>query len=236
MMTNNSNNFTDEDETEYQVDEYEIDYEVEADEHEYEREPFSKMRGVCSFDYNGTTIFIRADVEDVAPSLSKHRGANRWQQNIVNQEIELSSQCFFVFQFNGHMWTTIIARNGMGSEDARIISLSLQTRAIYYGISDTACALSYNIYENGELLENLETGECYENIEWKSSIHDLTAEQMKVNIHIETWIDKLFRENDMLEPSLTFEDFVGYIMHKPGHKITIRDTNSMFKRTDFIAL
>ena len=234
-MTSNSSKFIDEYEIEHEVDESEIDREVAADEYEYERESLSEMRGVCSFSYNGTTIFTRADVEDVARSLSEHRGANRWQQNVVDREVELSHQCFFIFRFNGHSWTTIIARNNVGSEDARIISLSLQTRSIYYGISDTACALGYSIYENGDLLEELETGECYENIEWKSSIHNMTTEQIGVNVHIEEWIEKLFRENDVLEPSMTFEDFVGYIMHKSGHKITIEDPDNMLERIDLVA-
>jgi hypothetical protein len=232
-MTNNFSEVTDEDEAEYSVDAEEIDHELGVD--EYECKSVAEMRGVCSFNYNGTTIFVKADVEEVAHSLREHRGKYQWHKNIVDREIELSHQCFFVFQFNGHTWTTITPRNSSGREDARLISLSLKTRSIYYRISDTTCALRYSIYENGDLLEELETGGCYENIKWKSSIHDIKTEQISVNSNIEEWIDRLFHENDVLEPSMTFESFVGYILHKPGHKITIQDPGNMIKRIDFVA-
>jgi hypothetical protein len=233
-MTSNLPKFDgDEYEIEFKVDEDEIDYEVEVDEDDYKS--LAERRGVCSFNYNGTTVFVKADVENVARSLREHRGTYQWHQNIVYREVELSHQCFFIFRFNGHIWTIVIPRNSSGNEDARLISLSLQTRSIYYGISDTACALEYSIYENGELLETLETSECYESIEWRSSIHDTNTERIGIDIGIEEWIDQLFRENDVLEPSMTFVDFVGYIMHKPGDKITIQDPETIIERIDFVS-
>lgn len=224
----------------------------------------AEMRGVCSFEYNGTTVFVKACVEDVARVLSEERNANRWQQNVVDQEVELSEQCFFVFRFNGHTWTNIIARNHLvadlftseeakqlsretleqriqqaqslelNEEDPRLLSIRLKTRTIYYGVSDAACALGYHVYENGELLEKLETGEGYEITEWQSTIHDAGEEQ--VGEDVEGWVDQLFRENDALEPSITFMHWVGYVMHKPGHKITTRDPENSLERADFIAL
>lgn len=232
-MTSNLPKFDgDEFEFEFQVDEDEVDYGIEVDEDDYKS--LAERRGVCFFGYNGTTIFVKADVEDVARSMREHRGTYQWHKNIINREVELSHQCFFIFRLNGHSWTTIIPRNSFGNEDARIISLSLQTRSIYYGISDTALALGYSIYENGDLLEELETGECYENIEWRSSIHHTNTERIGIDIGIGEWVDRLFRENDVFEPSMTFIDFVGYIMHKPGHKGTIRDPDNMIERIDFV--
>lgn len=231
-MTSNLPNFDgDEYEFEFQVDEDEIDYEIEVDEDDYKS--LAERRGVCSLDYNGTTVFVKADVEDVARSLRGHRGTYQWHKNIVNREVELSHQCFFVFRFNGHSWTTIIARNSLGNEDARIISLALQTRSIYYSIRDTV-ALGYSIYENGELLETLETSECYESIEWKSSIHYPNKERIGIDTSVHKWLDLLFRKNDLLEPGMTFMYFIGYVIHKPGHKVTIRDPENTIERIDFV--
>lgn len=232
-MTNNLPNFDgDEYEFEFQVDEDEIDYEIEVDENDYKS--LAELRGVCYFDYSGTTIFVKADVEDVARSLREHRSTYQWYKNIVNREVELSHQCFFVFRFNGHSWTTIIPRNSFDNEDARIISLSLNTRSIYYDVSNTALALGYSIYENGELLETLDTGKCYENIEWESSIHDPNIERIGIDIGVQEWLDRLFSENDVLEPGMTFVNFIGYIMNKPGHKVTILDPENMIERIDFV--
>lgn len=233
-------------------------------EDENQSESFTEMRGVCSFEYNGTTIFVKAKVEDVACSLSEERNANLWQQNIIDQEVELAEQCFFVFRFNGHTWTNIIARDHLvvelliseeakqlsretlqqriqqarslelNKDDARLLSMRLKTRAIYYGVSDTARALSYRIYENGELLERLVTGEGYEILEWESTLHDVSAEQ--IGEDVEGWIEQLFRENDALEPSMSFMYWVGYVMHRSGHKITTSDAENTLERADFVAL
>jgi hypothetical protein len=125
-MTSNLPEFFDEDMygIVHEIDKDEIEYGVDGSDLEYERKSVAEMRGVCSFNYNGTTIFVKADVEEVAHSLREHRG---------------------------------------------------------------------------------------------------------------TYQEQLFHKNDLLEPSMTFENFVGYILHKPGHKITIQDPDNMIKRIDFVA-
>jgi hypothetical protein len=222
---------------EHEVDEEEIGYGEEYFIEDYQRKSLAEIRGVCSFDYNGRTTFVRASVEDVTRSWSIQQNAKEWHQNIVDREVELTSQCFFIFQFKGHTWTNIIARSSSGDIDdpnTRLLSANLKTRAIYYTISDTACALGYTIYENGEVLEQLETGECYENIQWYSNIHG--DRKVYIDYGVEAWVDKLFQENDLLEPSMEFMSIVGYWRHKPGDKITIRDSECILERIDFIGL
>src|SRR5438105_656350 len=73
--------------------------------------PLSKLRGVASFDYDGSSALVRADVEEVARSFNELRDAKSWQQNVVGQKVELTEQCFFVFRLNGHSWTNIIGRD-----------------------------------------------------------------------------------------------------------------------------
>ncbi|MDX2244878.1 MAG: hypothetical protein NW224_29740 [Leptolyngbyaceae cyanobacterium bins.302] len=178
-------------------------------EDENQNESVAEMRGVCTFEYDGTTLFVKADVEAVARSLSEERNASCWQQNVVGQEVELAEQCFFIFRFNQHTWTTVIARDHsvvdfatgkeakqlsreifqqkveqarsleLNEEDARLLSMRLKTRTIYYGVSDTACALSYRIYENGELLEKLETDDGYEILEWGQPFMTLAQSKLE---------------------------------------------------------
>jgi hypothetical protein len=220
-------------EIEHEVYESEIEYGVDGFELEYERQPISEMRSVGSFDYNGSTVFAKGNVEDVSRAIHERDSTSQWQKNIINREIELTNQCFFIFQFSGHVWTNIISRQYLNYDYARFISKSLKTRTIDYRVSDTASALQYRIFENGELLERLKTGECYENIEWKSTIHHVGAEQIG---NIEEWVEKIFIENDALEPSLEFMNLVGYWMHKPGDKITMCDTGRNIERCDLITL
>lgn len=221
----------------------------------------SGKRGVGSFEYNGSTIFVKEHVEAVSHSLSNKRHANCWQKNVICQEIELTEQCFFVFRFKGHSWTNVIARDPSGldfvttketnqineeilkqemekvyslclnEEDAYLLSMDLKTRTIFYGVSDTILSLGYRIYENGELLEKFETDEGYEILEWESNIHD-----DRIDIKAEEWVDQLFRQQDIFEPSINFRRWVGYAMHKPGDKITLSDPKGYLERVDFVAL
>ncbi len=173
----------------------------------------------------------------MARSWSIQQNAKEWHQNIVDREVELTSQCFFIFQFKGHAWTNIIARSSSGDiddSDTRILSSNLKTRAIYYTICDTVCGLGYTIYENGEALEQLETGEYYKNIQLYSKIH--SGHKVYSEYGVQGWVEKLFQENDLLEPSMEFMSIVGYAMHKPGDKITIRDSKRVLARVDFIGL
>ena len=225
--------------------------------------PLSEMRGVCSFNYNGRTVFVLADVESVASALTEERGASRWEKNVMNREVELARQCFFIFRFRGHIWTNIIGRDTLvlellmnqssqklerdeleerlkenlrielNEEDARLLSFRLQTKTIFYEISDTACALGYSIYENGNLLERLNTDEGYEITEWNSTIHDITKDEIE---NVEAWVEQLFRDQDALEPSIHFTRWVGYVLHEAGHKVKPTDSNNVFERTDFVAL
>jgi hypothetical protein len=222
---------------EHEVYDEEIGYDEEYFIEDYQRKSLAEIRGVCSFNYNGNTTFVRASVEDVARSWIIQQKAKEWQQNIVDLEVELTSQCFYIFQFKGHTWTNIIARSSsmdIDNPDTRILSANLKTRAIYYMICDTVCALGYTIYENGEVLEQLSTDECYENIRWQSKIYSDCKVQGEYGV--EGWVEKLFQENDLLEPSLEFMSLAGYAMHKPGQKITIRDPDRVLERLDFIVL
>jgi len=200
------------------------------------------MRGVTSFDYDGAAVFVRADVDAAAGALGGIRRVSQWERNIANREVELAHQCFFVLRLSGHTWTCIYGRDGdrgsgdsrhraLDEEDARLLSARLGTRGIYYVVSDTACALGYWIYDNGRLVERLETGEAYEIGEWMSELHEEVPDG-----DTEEWIDRLFREQDALEPGISFTHFAGYILHEPGHKITVRDPDGICERLDFLAV
>ena len=127
-------------------------------------------------------------------ALSRYRKARLVEKDIVNREVTLVEQCFFIFRLRGHKWTQIIARDRLiidlmmnmdfsqpdfkrrveearklelNKKDAKMMSVQLSTRALFYGISDTSCALNYELYEKGKLIEQLETGVGYEICKWK---------------------------------------------------------------------
>lgn len=216
---------------------------------------------MASFDYNGTTVLARANVDDTARAFNDFRSAKRWLQNVAGQKVELADQCFFAFRLNGHLWTNILGRDRMAMDffttqmgkmdqvalmkrfqeiqklelnrdDARELSLRLKTRAIFFGNSDTACALGYEIFENGTAVEKLETDEGYKISKWESSLHT----RDEVGEKVQAWVQNMFEENDAFAPGLNFLHLVGYLMHNPGDPVTMTDGAKDFERIDFTAL
>jgi hypothetical protein len=72
-----------------------------------------------------------------------------------------------VYQLAGHDWTTIQyvhtdwQGDGLGEADAQGLSRLLRTEAINYGNSDTAGAIGYAYYRNGERIEQFDYYEDY---------------------------------------------------------------------------
>ena len=143
-------------------------------------------RGVASFEYNGKSIFVEADVDAVSDALAKHREALRRETDVADRAVELTKQCFFVFRFAGHTWTQIIGRDSwfepggaeqmlaggsyleelkaamavhLNEEDAKALSNELGARVLYYHVSDTAYGLAYSLFADGQIVEKLITGD-----------------------------------------------------------------------------
>ncbi len=225
----------------------------------------SSARGVVSFDYNGRSLFVDADVETVSNALAKHRNAPNHKTNIVGQEIELSKQCFFVFRFTGHRWTQIIGRDSytdssnpfladsydpeklkaqlalhLGKDDAQAISEHLETKVLLYSISDTAGAIEYRLYDKGEQVEYFEEGEKYDEEGDCEDFFEFHSERGEIGPKDSgqsyEWINQLFRNLECYEPGIAFTHFVGYVSHNAGDKVTIKDQKEDFERIDFVAL
>jgi ankyrin repeat protein len=121
------------------------------------------LRGAGGFDANDLWLLVRAPVEDAARAFAEgRRGAVSWERDAYGREAEVGEHCFLVFRFRGHPWTLIRLWHserwfaGVSPHDAREVSRLLNARAIYYGNSDTAGAVGYELYESGELLERMD--------------------------------------------------------------------------------
>lgn len=221
----------------------------------------AEMRGAFTFNYDGKSIWALADPEAVTDALSRSRKAGTVIKNAANQPVTLTDQCFFIFRLRGHTWTQIVARDQevvrlimnqgrdkqdkkelnrkmnqarrreLNEKDAQSLSRQLSTRALFYGISDTACALGYKLYENGTLIEQLETEEGYEIRKWKSATH---PQQKKEIGNIEQWVHALFLELDALEPGLSFAYLAGAVCH--NEPVDLLAGPDIFERIDFIGL
>lgn len=126
-----------------------------------------ELRGAGSFDTNDIWLLVRAPVEDAGRAFAEARGgAIRRGRNVYSQTVAISPLCYAALRLRGHDWTLIRELRcddswfGFVDEsDAEEVSRRLGGRAIYYGISDTAGAIGYALYENGTCLERMEHGE-----------------------------------------------------------------------------
>ncbi len=222
------------------------------------------MIGIPSFDYNGKTILCLSDVESVSHALSINRKTLFWKKNIIDREIELTGQCFFVFRLNGYKWTHIIARDcyfedsivsvsegfnverkniqeeienaqkiELNKSDAIYISKVLDTRTIFYKISDTVSMLSFSLYDRGNLLQQFNSIEGYVLNHFISNLPEYTIDKLK---DVRELANQMFERLNALEIGWNFTHMVGYIMHEPGHKIIKRDPDRIFERIDFLSL
>lgn len=139
---------------------------------QYREIPVSQWRGIDSINLNDHCVIVKAPIEKVSQALYQIRAANIWQKDVFEKEIEITNICFTVFQFPGHSWTVIRDQNitisysslnpelikkqwqhQINKNDAKAISQLLQTQAIYFICSDTADTICYEIFDNGEPVE-----------------------------------------------------------------------------------
>jgi hypothetical protein len=197
--------------------------------------PLEQRRGLETIDRNILVILVQAPVEPVAKAFSTLRQMNVWVRNAYDREIEIQNESTFVFQFRGHPWSIIYkpclgpVRLYLTEEDARSISESLGTSAIFYAASDTCGTLEYHLYSNGVLQEKLSFEEEV-SIEFQSQLHQVEARDIQSTY---TFTMNFLREQDAYIPNLVeMEDLIA------GQRITLGIENLMhneIERMDYLA-
>jgi hypothetical protein len=121
-----------------------------------------QKRGIESIDLNQTFVFVKAPIETVASAFVRVRQADRWEQDVYDREIVTTGQGFIVFQFQEQTWTSIYnfgfvpGCTPLDKKDTQTLSSLLQTRTVYYRVSDTGGYIGYELYENGNFIETLD--------------------------------------------------------------------------------
>ena len=203
-----------------------------------ELENMKRARGVATFDYDNGLLLVEAPVGDVAGALAKLRPGAKHIQEAGKTGITLTVQSFIVARIKGHAWTLVYDQvfkksGGLREQDAEEISKLLGCRAMYYGNSDTAAALVYELYDKGVLVEKMGTGEGYEIIDFESPGRGVEADSIE---DATGYVEGLFKDLDAYEPGFGFRNIAGYIMFKPGDKISLGGLNDLMERVDHVTL
>jgi|RhiMethySRZTD1v2_1073278.scaffolds.fasta_scaffold107081_2 hypothetical protein len=196
--------------------------------------PWESRRGVATIDYNNSLLLIRAPIDDVARALADR--TERWQRDVVGREIVLGEFGAFVFRLQGHGWTVVVPEvrpelqgwallTGI-SEQTRTLSGFLKTRAIYYWVGDTSGTVGYELYEDGELLEQLSATEGGDsNDTFSSQLRDLKRRDIR---NIWRFTEQFLVDQDAFEPGISFRYFIDHTEYRlrqetpqPGDRVRI---------------
>ncbi len=197
-----------------------------------------QKRGIETIDLNQILVLVKAPIEPVAQAFSQARQADIWERDVYDHQIETTKgQGFIVFQLRGHSWTLISEmdfvphRTPLKNKDAQTLSRLLQTRAIYYRVSDTSGYIGYEFYENGTFIEMLSAEEeIY--LEFESQSRPLKPEEIG-SAYI--FVYDFMLEQDVYIPALfRVVNQQGYLRLKgPELEDLVRND---FERLDYIAL
>jgi hypothetical protein len=138
------------------------------------------MRGVSTFDMEDAEILVRSSCAAVAKAFKKRKKLKTWIRNSIGKTVTITGGCYLVYQLKGHSWVTIsgfcVGHSGpqdakvSPQEDAKALSKSLATRAIYFGNSDTSCVTEYDLYENGKQIEHFDD---FDGVNFSSQFRDI---------------------------------------------------------------
>lgn len=171
-------------------------------------------RGIETLEMNDTQILVKASIDRVSQAFFEVRQAANLRYNVYNDEIEVTDLCFIIYQLKKHLWTLIKTENCELSEtylnckDAQLLSNKLQTKAIFYSVSDNPIDIHYHLYINGDSTEKFsfyyehndvcedfdELDELDESVyKFESNIRQIQDSDMKDEF---TFVDKFFKDND----------------------------------------
>jgi ankyrin repeat protein len=150
--------------------------------------PLSRRRGVLTLDVDESWLAVRAAVDESSAAFAALRGAKAVGEDVYGRPVTVSRRGFAAFRLRGHAWTLITdwgddqsqpsVAHWLAPRDAEALSRRMGTRAVFFGVSDTASAMTYNLFEGGELLEKFEAGEG-EGVVFESSLRRLTRRQLR---------------------------------------------------------
>jgi ankyrin repeat protein len=155
-------------------------------------ERVSKQRGAFPVDANQFMLLAKGPVDQVAGIFKRTFQYEMWHKDIGEQKITIVKPSFVVFRFRDHIWSNIlgVSRNSFGwftTKKAQRLSKALHAPVILYEVSDTAAETAYSLYDNGELVEQM----------------DSAKEESRGPSHV----DEFFRKHDAFVPPMSVREY-----------------------------
>jgi hypothetical protein len=195
--------------------------------------PWESRRGFETIDYNNALTLIRAPIDEVAGALVDR--TQRWERDVLGQEIVLGNYGAFIFRLRGHTWTEVVLDpSSVPGFSGQALSSRLKARVINYAVSDTMGGIGYGLYENGELLEELEatddgSGGPDDSTTFSSRLRDLKRDDIA---DIWDFARQFLIEQDALEPGIDFGYFVARRRYRPGDRVRVVNPGFTLRTAD----
>jgi hypothetical protein len=204
---------------------------------------FARLRGVATFDMEDAVILVRSSCAEVAEAVKKRKKLKTWVRNALGKTVTVAGASYLIYQLKGHSWVTINGFTGGNSrrqaakaspqDDAKALSKSLATKAIFFANSDTSSVTEYDLFENGRHIEHFDD---FNGINFNSQFRDIEPPEDGPDIY--TFVDAFIAEQDAFVTGWSHFLFDGW-RYKKGDKVeldfggVLNDT--IIQRLDFVS-
>jgi ankyrin repeat protein len=159
---------------------------------------YKDKRGLESLDFNGEFLLVKAPIHQTAEAFSRLHAAPDWKRDVFNKNVDLRESGCVVFQFVDHAWSLICSLTIDRSLDqyAQTLSESIGASVIHLAVSDTAGAVSYRLFERGQLAETFQVDD--RGVQFNSTIR---SADVNLAMGTESFVDDFIKQHDAYVPS-----------------------------------
>mgnify|MGYP000918784131 CR=1 FL=1 len=209
------------------------------DDNELDVEPLADRRGVEGFSQTYHALFVLADPPQVAEALATVRGSLA-RGPVDGTAQSVTADNLMVYRIGGHAWTGVVdcasTQRPLGVTEAKAVSAALDTRAILHFVDPAVEAIAFELWESGELVEQLSFGlhdaapgpfagpqspelagqhvpaAGLPGLWFASALRDVDIDSITDPY---AFVDHCFRVQDCYDPSWTFEELLSLVTGDP---------------------
>jgi hypothetical protein len=174
----------------------------------------------------------------VAEAFAARKKAKVWEADVLGRTVTITDPSYMVLRMAGHRWTLITPcvagrTSSFKADEAKALSKTLKTRAIYFANSDTADYTEYQLFDAGKRLEHFR---CFEDVEFSSDARDVDPPEDGPAIY--EFVDRFIREQDAFVPACGVRLNAGWMT--AGQNVELGPADGLpaeaFERIDFVAV
>lgn len=203
-----------------------------------------QYRGIAFLELNDVFFAVQAPIDSVSEALHRLKQGSVLQCDVCERKVDVLGGGLIIFQFRGHSWTLIHLWScptyppREGRKDVQLLSRLLDTRSLFYAISDTAYYIGYELYSQGISVEKFEYVDG--DPQFSSQLRQIEKEEI---IDPFDFTDTFVKESDLYIPNLVGTQFnIGESVNIVLKGVPSNNSQNMnfiksdFERVDYLSL